>query len=80
MHHFHRVLSMSIGTGAQLAAITLTMLGIVSVIIGISIMPTLRLSEPQFYLGLLGLMVFMVVCFSAGQVAIIRDRLTRRCS
>jgi hypothetical protein len=75
MNRTRQHLLTAVCSGAQLASFTLTLLGIVSLIVGIFVMPKLGLSEPQFYVGLLGLVAFMVLCFGAGQLAVIQNRL-----
>ena len=62
-------------SGTHLAEFTLTAMGIVGLIVGLFVMPSLELSEAGFYLGLVGLVVFMVLCFCAGQLVVIRERL-----
>ena len=41
-------------------------------------MPTLELTETQFYLGLLVLVAFMVICFGVGQLAVIQEHLAEQ--
>ena len=67
-------LSKSVCSSSQLAEFTLTTLGILSLVVGLFILPTLELNETGFYIGLLSLVTFMVLCFCAGQLVVIRDR------
>lgn len=65
-------------TAGQVAEFALTTVGIAALIVGLFVMPSLGLTLAQSYAGLLGLGGFMVLCFCAGQVAIIREALTSR--
>jgi hypothetical protein len=65
-------------SAGQLAEVALTTLGMVGLLIGLAVMPSLGLSLAQFYASLMGLVGFMVLCFCAGQLAIIRESLSSR--
>lgn len=60
----------------QLAEFTLTTVGIVSLIAGLFVLPTLELNETGFYVGLIALVALMLLSFCAGQLAVIRERLS----
>ena len=65
-------------SAGQLAELILTFLGIVGFMVGLIVMPSIGLTIAEFYAGLLGLVGFMVLCFSAGQLAVIREGLLSR--
>ena len=74
MQAIRRVLSLPVLSAGQLAELTFSSLGIAGVIVGLLVMPSLRLTEAGFYVGLLGIVGFMVLCFCAGQLAAIREK------
>ena len=63
-------------SAGHLAEFVLTTLGIVGLLVGLVVMPSLGLTLPQSYASLLGLVGFIVLCFIAGQVAVIRQSLS----
>lgn len=71
-------LSKQLCSRGQLAEFTLTSMGILSLVVGLFVLPKLELNEAGFYLGLLALVAFMFLSFCAGQLVVIRERLSRR--
>ncbi len=78
MHPIRKLASLPVGSWADLAEGVLTTLGIVAFVVGLLIMPSLGLSRGEFYGSLLALAAFMFLFFGAGQLAVIRDRLSSR--
>lgn len=68
----------SLVSGVQLAELTLSLLGIIGLVVGLLVMPSLELQETGFYVGLLALVALMLLSFCAGQLIVIRDRLPPR--
>lgn len=64
-------------TAAEIASYVFSATGILGLVIGIIIMPSLGLSEAGFYLALLALIAFMCIAYSAGQLTLIADELKR---
>ena len=62
----------------QLAEFTLTTVGILGLVVGLFVLPTLDLNETGFYLGLLTLVAFMLLSICAGQLVVIREQISRR--
>jgi len=80
MRTFKAMLSHSIAprmTAAELAAGVLSGMGILTLLLGIVIMPSLPLTESGFYLALLLLVGFLFVAHAAGQLTVIADELRR---
>ncbi len=78
MKSVRKFLAMPLCSAGQLAEFALTTVGIVTLVIGLFVLPTLELNETGFYVGLLALVAFMFLCFCAGQLAVIRERITRQ--
>ncbi len=77
MNSARKFLSKQLCSHGQLAEFTLTTVGILSLIVGLFVLPTLDLNETGFYLGLLALVAFMFLCFCAGQLVVIREQISR---
>ncbi len=67
---------LSVSTG-QVAEAVLTATGLLGMVVGMTILPTLELTLTGFYGGLLGLVSFAVLCYCAGQLAILREMMER---
>ena len=65
-------------SGAEIAAHVLSGSGILTLLLGIMIMPSLQLSLPGFYFALLSLVGFLILAHAAGQLTIIADELRRK--
>ena len=78
MKSVRKLLAMPLCSAGQLVEFTLTTVGIVSLVVGLFVLPTLELNETGFYVSLLVLVAFMILCFCAGQLAVIRERITGR--
>lgn len=72
-----KILSNCVCSSSQLAEFILTTVGILTLVVGLFVLPTLELNETGFYLGLLALVAFMVLSFCAGQLVVIRERISR---
>ena len=77
MNFVQKFLSKCVCSSSQLAEFILTTVGILSLVVGLFVLPTLELNETGFYIGLLALVAFMVLSFCAGQLVVIRDRISR---
>jgi F0F1-type ATP synthase assembly protein I len=75
MQSFRKILTRVVLSEGQLAELILTSLGIISLVVGLIVMPSLGLTLAEFYAGLLALVAFMVLCFCAGQLVVIREAL-----
>jgi len=64
-------------TAAELAAGVFSGAGILALLLGIVIMPSLQLTEGGFYLVLLSLVGFLFLAHAAGQLTVIADELRR---
>ena len=64
-------------TAAEVAACVLSGAGVLTLLLGIVIMPSLQLTESGFYLALLALVGFLFVAHAAGQLTVIADELRR---
>ena len=62
-------------TAAEFASWVLSGAGILTLILGIRVMPSLRLSETGIYVALLVLVGFMFIAHAAGQLTVIADEL-----
>lgn len=78
MESVREFFSTQLCTQGQLAEFTLTTVGILTLVVGLLVMPAFELTEAGFYIGLLALVAFMVLSFCAGQLVVIRDRISRR--
>lgn len=78
MQILRKLIALPIVSVGQLAEWVLTTLGIIGLLVGLLVMPSLGLTMAGFYVGLLALVGFMVLCFGAGQLAVIRESLSSR--
>ncbi len=76
MKTLRKLATCQVPSAAQLAEWVLVTLGILGLLVGLLIMPSLGLTPGESYAGLLALVGFMVVCFGAGQLAVLRERLS----
>lgn len=77
---FRKYLFSQVCSTSQFAECTLTAMGIIALLVGLLVMPSLEMTVTGFYLGLLALVAFMVLCFCAGQLIVIRQRLDEQSS